>query len=61
MDLNGVPGRADVVDVRRVGEEVHRRLAVKENKVGVRICASVGFTPFVPTKGDAVFAWFGQK
>jgi hypothetical protein len=35
VDMNGFLGRADVVDVRRVGEEVNRQLAVEENKIRV--------------------------
>ena len=35
VDMNGFLGRADVVDVRWIGEEVHRRLAVEENKIRV--------------------------
>ena len=35
VDMNGFLGRADVVDVRRVGEEVYCRLAVEENKIRV--------------------------
>ena len=35
VDMNGFWGRADVVDVRRVGEEVYCRLAVEEDKIRV--------------------------
>ena len=35
VDMNGFLGRADVVDVRRIGEEVYCRLAVEENKIRV--------------------------